>query len=117
VNFKLIFPPTSASSSTIIENFVADLSIQPFCPEQIIDKLQILDGKKKIDVCLIVHNAGTLGDLTKNSSQLSDANQWHEYLQTNLISTIQLNNHLFNSLQQDDVVKIKTFISLQVNEI
>lgn len=60
--------------------------------------------KYTFDLRLIVHNAGTLGDMTKSSSELNDEEQWHLYIQTNLISTIHLNNKIFNAFKKDEVL-------------
>ena len=53
-----------------VELIVADLS-QPYSTS-IEEKISHLQDRTKFDVRLIVHNAGTLGDLTKKSSELSD---------------------------------------------
>jgi hypothetical protein len=88
-----------------VESVVADLSAQPFDEaEKISEKMKMLNNEINFDCCLIVHNAGTLGDLTKKSSELNDQIQWHEYLQTNLISTIHLNNKIFDILQNGKVI-------------
>lgn len=50
---------------------------------------------------MIIHNAGSLGDLTKKSSELNNQEQWIEYLQTNLISTIYLNNLIYSVLNKE----------------
>lgn len=39
--------------------------------------------------------------MTKPSSKLNDEDQWHLYIQTNLIATIHLNNSIFSALKKD----------------
>lgn len=50
---------------------------------------------------MIIHNAGSLGDLTKKSSELNDQEQWAKYLQMNLISTVYLNNLIYFALNKE----------------
>jgi len=63
-----------------------------------------LEIKNKFDLCLIIHNAGTVGDLTKKSSELNEIGQWQNYLQTNLLSTILLNNLIYSVICKEDKV-------------
>lgn len=57
-------------------------------------------GEQRFDACYIVNNAATVGDLTRRADELSDERDWHEYLQTNLVSTIRLNNQIYSLLKE-----------------
>uniref|UniRef100_F1L6Z5 Sepiapterin reductase n=1 Tax=Ascaris suum TaxID=6253 RepID=F1L6Z5_ASCSU len=46
----------------------------------------------KFDALLLVHNAGTIGDIKKRASEISSAKDWRDFLQINLIAMIQINN-------------------------
>uniref|UniRef100_A0A0M3I5D2 Short chain dehydrogenase n=1 Tax=Ascaris lumbricoides TaxID=6252 RepID=A0A0M3I5D2_ASCLU len=46
----------------------------------------------KFDALLLVHNAGTIGDIKKRASEVSSAKDWRDFLQINLIAMIQINN-------------------------
>ncbi|XP_075158170.1 sepiapterin reductase [Haematobia irritans] len=47
------------------------------------------------DRALIIHNAGTLGDVTKKTKDLGDTEIWRQYYHTNVFSTIALNVEFF----------------------
>lgn len=53
---------------------------------------------EKFDALMIIHNAGTIGDISKQATELMDMKQWHDYLQINLISVIQLNNLVLRTI-------------------
>ncbi len=57
--------------------------------------------KIKFDIRLVVHNAGSVGDITKRSSELSDEQQWADYLQSNFISTVYLNNLIYSAIGKE----------------
>lgn len=61
---------------------------------------------------MVIHNAASLGDLTKKSSELNDQEQWIDYLQTNLISTIYLNNLIYSVFNKEvNIFQILILIS------
>ncbi|XP_018800668.1 PREDICTED: sepiapterin reductase [Bactrocera latifrons] len=43
----------------------------------------------------IIHNAGTVGDVSKSAVDVSDANVWHQYYYVNVFSVISLNCEFF----------------------
>lgn len=51
---------------------------------------------KNVELVAIFHVAGTIGDLKKRSEELNCVEDWHAYLQTNLVSTILTNNAVYS---------------------
>jgi len=49
---------------------------------------------------IIFHNAGSLGDLSKKAQELSSEDDWKNYLQSNFISMVILNNRLYELLSR-----------------
>ncbi|KAI1728381.1 short chain dehydrogenase domain-containing protein [Ditylenchus destructor] len=98
------------SPTICVELIIADLS-QPYTGS-IDDRIRHLEARYKFDIRLIIHNAGSVGDLTRRSSELNDEQQWASYLQTNLISTIHLNNMIYAALNKEGPVFIVNITSL-----
>lgn len=116
---KELVESSSQSANAKVEILAADLAQQPFSID-IGQRIRALeDASTPFDLCLVVHNAGTLGDLSKKSSELNDEQQWHEYLQTNLLSAIMLNNQIVSALGKEDkrrrifVVNITSLLSVK----
>ncbi|KAH7723478.1 oxidoreductase [Aphelenchoides avenae] len=76
------------------QKVVNALYVSELC--RMIREAEELYAQNPFEARLVVHNAGTVGDITKTSSELIQEDDWHTYLQTNLISTIVLNNSVFN---------------------
>lgn len=57
------------------------------------------------DLAFIIHNVGTLGDVTKFARDLNDRNVWREYYDTNLFSIA-----ILNSVFIDFAGNVKKFI-------
>uniref|UniRef100_A0A915CMG1 SAC domain-containing protein n=1 Tax=Ditylenchus dipsaci TaxID=166011 RepID=A0A915CMG1_9BILA len=93
-----------------IELIVADLS--QHYSGSIDERIAMLEEKIKFNIRLIIHNAGTVGDLGKRSSELTDDLQWISYLQTNFISTVHLNNLIFAGLNKEEPIYIVNVTSL-----
>ncbi|VDM61917.1 unnamed protein product [Angiostrongylus costaricensis] len=70
------------------------------------------------DSAFIFHNCGTVGDVSKRCSALSNPEQWHNYLNVNLIAMIQFNNLLLSSITEQTadyrfVVNITSLLAIQ----
>ncbi|XP_059224359.1 sepiapterin reductase [Stomoxys calcitrans] len=48
----------------------------------------------------IIHNAGTVGDVSKRAKDISDTDMWTQYYHTNVFSTISLNVEYFKMFSQ-----------------
>uniref|UniRef100_A0A7E4ZYG3 Sepiapterin reductase n=1 Tax=Panagrellus redivivus TaxID=6233 RepID=A0A7E4ZYG3_PANRE len=48
-----------------------------------------------IETRLIFHNAGTIGAVDKPCIEISDPTDWHNYLQSNVVAAVTLNNALY----------------------
>lgn len=58
----------------------------------------LISSKEKInnfERAFIIHNAGTVGDVSKKASDVSDTDAWSKYYHTNVFSTISLNVEFF----------------------
>lgn len=49
-------------------------------------------GAKNYEKAVIVHNAGTIGDLSKRTIDMDDLEEWRKYCDLNLFSPIILNS-------------------------
>ncbi|VDK52237.1 unnamed protein product [Anisakis simplex] len=56
------------------------------------------------DTLIMVHNAGTIGDLSKKAQEISTSKEWHDFLQINLIAMIQINNLVLSKLTKEYAV-------------
>lgn len=106
------------ASSGNVEIVVADLSTPCSSAfEGITEKIKELESKNKFDLCLIIHNAGSVGDLTKKSSELNNIEQWQNYLQTNLLSTILLNNLIYSVIFKEEkkifIINLTSLLSVK----
>lgn len=57
-------------------------------------------NSKAYDVLLLVHNAGTVGDVTKRGVEISNSDEWHNYLQINFVSMVLINNSVLNTIPE-----------------
>ncbi|KAI6178482.1 Oxidoreductase [Aphelenchoides besseyi] len=85
-------------SKVTVELVTADLSQ---LNTSYLDKIKelLINQTDSTSLFLVAHNAGTLGAIHKRANELNSADDWHSYLQTNLISTILLNNMIFNTIK------------------
>lgn len=65
-------------------------------------KAMLLESMKNYSVesferAFIIHNAGTVGDVSKKAIDISDTDTWSQYYYTNLFSTIALNAEFFQT--------------------
>lgn len=44
------------------------------------------------DLLILVHNAGSIGDVSRRIEEMNDSKNWHQYLQANFVSMVLLNN-------------------------
>ncbi|KAI6182564.1 hypothetical protein M3Y97_00394100 [Aphelenchoides bicaudatus] len=72
---------------------------------------------KDAKLVALFHNAGTVGDLTKRSEQLNCGEDWHKYLQTNLVSTILLNNAVYSAVQDRIHAKELEFLVIDITSL
>uniref|UniRef100_A0A183C5Q0 Sepiapterin reductase n=1 Tax=Globodera pallida TaxID=36090 RepID=A0A183C5Q0_GLOPA len=107
------------NSLATVELIFADLSLQPFALGSIDSTIKTCEEKVPFDLCLVFHNAGTVGEMAKRSSELNDESQWHDYLQTNLVSAILLNNEIYGALKKTEeatrlfIVNITSLLSVK----
>ncbi|CAD5206760.1 unnamed protein product [Bursaphelenchus okinawaensis] len=65
-----------------------------------------------VDSVVLIHNAGTVGDVTHPADELTDPSDWNDYLHTNLVSTIVLNNRILEQVKQHTNVKQVTVVNV-----
>lgn len=63
------------------------------------------------DHAIIIHNAGSLGDISKTAVNLGDADSWKSYLDFNVSSMAVLNSAFFNIFTKEEV-KRRTAINI-----
>ena len=73
-----------------------------------LDFLKNLDTVKEFandsfETKIIFHNAGSLGNLSKKAQELNSGDDWKDYLQSNFISMVILNNQLYEILSKSNV--------------
>ncbi|KJH44874.1 hypothetical protein DICVIV_09096 [Dictyocaulus viviparus] len=73
--------------------------------------LEEIKASSSFDSAFIFHNCGTVGDISKRSFELSNQEQWHNYLNVNLIATIQFNNLLLDSIT-NEVAKCRFVVNI-----
>ncbi|KAI6203119.1 Oxidoreductase, short chain dehydrogenase/reductase family protein [Aphelenchoides besseyi] len=85
-------------SKVTIELVIADLSQ---LDSSYLDKIKehLVNQTDSMSNFLVVHNAGTLGAIHKRANELNSSDDWHSFLHLNLISTILLNNLVFNTIK------------------
>ncbi|KAG5676130.1 hypothetical protein PVAND_005981 [Polypedilum vanderplanki] len=64
------------------------------------------DASKNYDLTMIIHNVGTLGDISKWSNDMNDYNELEQYFSTNVFAPVILNNRLLKVIPKS----MKTFI-------
>lgn len=76
-------------------------------------------GKRSelVEVVALFHNAGTVGNVELRSDQLSSRDDWHHYLQTNLISTILINNAIYSELRTRVEAKSIEFLAVDITSL
>lgn len=65
----------------------------------------------------IFHNAGTVGNLNLRSDELNSKEDWSNYLQTNLISTILINNAIYGQLKERVAQKSVEFLVVDTTSL
>lgn len=80
-------------------------------------QLDLALGMKKYETCLLLHNAGTLGDINKKAIQLSEMEEMKDYFDINLNGLIAFNatclQQLFASTKNRFVVNISSLTAIQ----
>ncbi|RCN39872.1 putative sepiapterin reductase [Ancylostoma caninum] len=66
----------------------------------------------------VFHNCGTAGDVSKRSTELSNAEQWQNYLNVNLIAMVQFNNLILEAITKEVaphrfIVNITSLVAIQ----
>jgi len=81
------------SPTVVVCNFDQGRVDQSYC-EQILDKIFKENGidSENFEQAVIVHNSGTVGDLSKFARDLSDANTVQTYFNVNVVGMILLNS-------------------------
>jgi sepiapterin reductase len=64
------------------------------------------DTSKKFDLAMVIHNVGTLGDISKWSTDIDDYGEMGAYFSTNVFAPVVLNNRLLKAIPKS----MKTFI-------
>lgn len=64
------------------------------------------DRNVAFDLCMIIHNVGTIGDISKWSSDIDDYDELESYFSINVFGVVLLNNLLLKAFPQD----VKKFI-------
>lgn len=59
------------------------------------------DGPKNFERAVIVHNAGTIGDVSKTTVEMTDCEEWRKYYDLNVFSPAVLNS-VFMKIFNDD---------------
>jgi len=101
------------SLSVSVELIVTDLS-QPYTGS-IDERIRVLEEKFAFQFRLVIHNAGSIGDVTRRASELNDESQWAAYLQTNFISMVHLNNKIHSAIGKENLylVNITSLLSIK----
>ncbi|KAL4002610.1 short chain dehydrogenase family protein [Acanthocheilonema viteae] len=60
----------------------------------------LIANSRRYDVLLLVHNAGTVGDVTRRGVEISSSDDWHNYLQINFVSMILINNSVLSTIPE-----------------
>jgi sepiapterin reductase len=103
---------SNVSPNIKVEPFVADLSSNDTSYVEKISEI-FAQHVKSAQLVAILHNAGTLGNISLRSNQLNSADDWHQYLQTNLISTILLNNAIYSIVKG----KVEQFVIVDITSL
>ncbi|VDM91986.1 unnamed protein product [Litomosoides sigmodontis] len=60
----------------------------------------LIANSKAYDILLLVHNAGTVGDVTKRGVEINNSDDWHNYLQINFVSMVLINNSVLSTVPE-----------------
>ncbi|VDO38624.1 unnamed protein product [Brugia timori] len=60
----------------------------------------LIANSRTYDVLLLVHNAGTVGDITKRGVEIINSDDWHSYLQINFVSVVLINNSVLSTIPE-----------------
>ncbi|XP_023309524.2 sepiapterin reductase [Lucilia cuprina] len=88
----------SERSDLKVVTYSLDLSVAKAEDFQKLLTDSLLKSKEKInnfERAFIIHNAGTVGDVSKKAIDVSDTKVWTQYFHTNVFSTISLNVEFF----------------------
>ena len=70
-----------------------------------------------VQLVLVVHNAGSVGDVHLRTHEMNDAARWHAHLQSNLVAAILLNNAVYNAASHSlDADRVR-FIAVDITSI
>ncbi|KDR16573.1 sepiapterin reductase [Zootermopsis nevadensis] len=70
------------------------------------------------DLSLIIHNAGSVGDVSENTSNMSNPDKWQEYFSLNLFSVACLNSQFLKvfsegSVKQRSVINVTSLCAIK----
>lgn len=107
------------SSTSFVEILTLDL-MKFASHETTFDKSleKILQRCDKFDVAIVVHNAGSLGNITKKSSEFCSADEIRDYMELNFVSFVLLNNAFLKIINAEKaesrvVVNITSLLAIQ----
>lgn len=72
---------------------------------------------QSVELVAIFHNAGTVGNLSARSDELNSSEDWQNYLQTNLISTILINNAVYSKVRESVIQKLLEFLVVDITSL
>lgn len=108
----------SERSDVIVQTFSVDLSTAK--AEQFQKVLNDSLNQRKTEAssfekAFIIHNAGTVGDVSKQAKDISDTELWTQYYHTNVFSAISLNAEFFKVFSKTSklVVNISSICGLE----
>ncbi|KAF7987499.1 hypothetical protein HCN44_003261 [Aphidius gifuensis] len=79
--------------------------------EQLTEIISNVTDVDKFDRAILIQNAGSVGDVTKNTAQMNDMDYWKNYFALNVFSTAILNS-VFMKLFNDNVKAKKYIINI-----
>lgn len=83
---------------------------------EIIEKSLGTKKPQDFDRFVIVHNAGTIGDLTKCTNEMTDVTYWRNYCDLNVLSPVILNGvmmDIFKDVKNKVVINITSLYAIQ----
>ncbi|VDM99339.1 unnamed protein product [Thelazia callipaeda] len=60
-------------------------------------------NSRTFDALLLMHNAGTVGDVTKPGLEICSSDDWHNYLHINFVSAVLINNSVLRAVPKQAV--------------
>jgi len=109
----------SRSSSSFVEILTLDLS-KFASHEATFDKSleKILLRCDKFNAAIVVHNAGSLGNITKKSSEFCAADEIRDYMELNFVSFVLLNNAFLKIINSEKaetrvIINITSLLAVQ----